>query len=116
MREDMIPNYFAGGAQPQELVELCVHMARDLGPEVFISQSRALRDRPDQTATLARFTGPTLILCGEDDRLCPVERHRLMHGLVRGSRLCILPGAGHLPTLERPEATNAALADWLDAP
>lgn len=39
-----------------------------------------------------------------------------MHGLVRGSRLCILPGAGHLPTLERPGATNAALADWLDAP
>lgn len=114
MAGDMIPNYFAAGADSAALADLCLAMARDLGPDVFANQSRALRDRPDQTATLRGYGGPTLVLCGEEDRLCPVERHQLMHDLIPGSRLEILPGAGHLPTLEQPLAVNAALSAWLD--
>ena len=90
-------------------------MARDLGPEVFLRQSRALMDRPDQTATLAAFPGPALVLMGEEDRLCPLDRHRLMAELMPQARLEIVPGAGHLPPLEQPEATSAALRRWLDA-
>jgi pimeloyl-ACP methyl ester carboxylesterase len=44
-----------------------------------------------------------------------VERHELMHMLVPRSRLVIVEGAGHMPTLERPEETTAALRDWLSA-
>ena len=55
------------------------------------------------------------VVCGREDALCPVERHELMHALVPGSRLVIVEEAGHLPTLERPEETTAALSDWLAA-
>ena len=88
-------------------------MALSLGPEVFARQSRALRDRPDQQATLAASTGPALVLMGAEDRLCPLDRHELMHKLMPQSRLVILPGAGHLPPLERPQETTSALRDWL---
>ncbi len=115
MREELKPNYLADGARREEILELCMAMALDLGPQVFQRQSLALRDRPDRQAVLREVHVPTLVLCGRDDRLCPVERHELMHGLIPGSRLVIVEGAGHLPTLERPQATNAALADWLAA-
>jgi len=38
----------------------------------------------------------------------------MMHGLLADSQLEIIENAGHLPTLEQPDATNAALANWLE--
>jgi pimeloyl-ACP methyl ester carboxylesterase len=115
MRDEMKPNYLADGPRRQDILDLCMEMALALGPEVFERQSRALASRPDQQETLARVAVPTLVLMGEHDILCPRDRHELMHALVPGSRLEIVPGAGHLPTLERPEATTAAIARWLEA-
>jgi pimeloyl-ACP methyl ester carboxylesterase len=115
MRDEMKPNYLADGPRRQDILDLCMEMALALGPEVFERQSRALASRPDQQETLARVAVPTLVLMGEHDILCPRDRHELMHALIPGSRLEIVPGAGHLPTLERPEATTAAIARWLEA-
>lgn len=113
MRDEMKPNYLAAGPGQPAILDLCMDMALSLGPEVFARQSRALRARPDQQATLAAFTGPALVLMGAEDRLCPLDRHQLMHKLMPQSRLVILPGAGHLPPLERPQETAIALRDWL---
>jgi pimeloyl-ACP methyl ester carboxylesterase len=55
------------------------------------------------------------VLCGAEDALCPLERHERMHALIPGSRLEVIPGAGHLPTLEAPDAVSAALQRWLEA-
>lgn len=115
MQEDMIPNYLASGTSRPDIVDLCMDMALSLGPEVFARQSRALATRPDQTQTLAGFDAPALVLMGADDRLCPRDRHELMHNLMPRSRLQIIDGAGHLPTLEKPKETTAALLRWLEA-
>lgn len=114
MRDEMKPNYLAGGPNIGAILDLCMAMATDLGPDVFINQSLALRDRPDQCETLRRFKGPALVLCGREDKLCPIERHEMMHELLPNSRLQIIDGAGHLPTLEQPEITTAALLRWLE--
>lgn len=116
MAEQMIPNYFTEGANNPAIRDLCLDMALALGPDVFINQSIALRDRPDQQDTLRAVTVPSLILCGRDDRLCPLERHDLMHALIPGSTMHIVEGAGHLPTLEQPETVTAALRRWLEMP
>ena len=113
MRDEMKPNYLTDGPDRAAILDLCLDMALDLGPEVFVNQSLALRDRPDQTETLRGYGGRTLVLCGRDDRLCPVERHERMHDLLPRSTLTIIEGAGHLPTLERPTETTAALDGWL---
>ncbi|MEJ6404394.1 alpha/beta fold hydrolase [Yoonia sp. 2307UL14-13] len=113
MRDEMKPNYLTDGPNTGAILDLCMAMAETIGPEAFIAQSRALQSRPDQQETLKRVTVPTLILCGEDDALCPLHRHTLMHDLIPGSTLTVIKGAGHLPTLEQPDATNEALAAWL---
>lgn len=115
MAEEMKPNYLTEGPRRAAILDLCMEMALYLGPEVFIKQSEALRDRPDQTDTLRAYDGPALVLCGRADALCPVERHELMHGLMPQSRLEIIENAGHLPVLEQPEHTTAALIRWLEA-
>ena len=114
MRDEMKPNYLADGPNQGAILDLCMAMATDLGPAVFVRQSKALRDRPDQTETLRSYAGQTLILCGRQDILCPVERHRLMQNLIPGSTMQIVEDAGHLPTLEQPQITTAALSRWLE--
>lgn len=116
MREEMKPNYLTDGPNQGAILDLCMAMAEALGPEVFIRQSHALMNRPDQQDTLRSFTRPALVLCGRDDGLCPVERHELMHSLLPNSTLEIIENAGHLPTLENPTDTTAALIRWLEAP
>ena len=115
MRDEMKPNYLADGKNKNKILELCMSMAESLGPQVFIEQSKALQTRPDQCDSLKEVQVPTLIACGEHDALCPLEKHQLMHQLVTGSRLCVIPGAGHLPTLEQAELMNQELMRWLEA-
>jgi 3-oxoadipate enol-lactonase len=70
---------------------------------------RALRDRPDSTALLHQVACPTTIICGEEDTVTPPADSRAMHQAIAGSRLVILPRAGHLSNLEAPQDFNAAL-------
>lgn len=115
LRNQMIPNYLHSGSTRDDIRALCMDMALEQGPDVFTRQSYALRDRPDQTETLKAYLGQSLVLTGEDDRLCPMDRHTQMHELLPNSELVVIKGAGHLPTLEQPEATNQALANWLNS-
>lgn len=114
MRDEMKPHYLSEGPHRAKILDICMEMAEALGPGIFVSQSRALQTRPDQQDTLRGVTCPTLILCGRDDALCPVHRHELMAELMPHATLHIVENAGHLPTLEQPDETTAALRRWLE--
>lgn len=114
MRDEMKPNYLTDGPNRGSILDLCMEMAMEQGPDVFVRQSHALMSRPDQQETLRAYNGRSLVLCGEDDGLCPVSRHDLMALLLPNSRLEVVENAGHLPTLEQPEKTNSALIRWLE--
>ena len=111
--DEMKPLYLADTADSSAVLDLCMDMALSLGEAAFINQSLALRDRPDQTQTLRLVRCPTLILHGAEDRLCPPQRHQLMHQLIPHAQLVSVANAGHPPPLESPQQTSAHLTDWL---
>lgn len=74
---------------------------------------QAMLDRPDSTPTLGTITVPTLIVVGEEDVLTPVAESELMHAGIRGSRMEVIAGAGHLANIERPAAVNHVLGEFL---
>lgn len=116
MRDEMKPNYLAPGPYRQEILAMVMDMAETLGPEVFVRQSRALQRRKDQQDVLRKSRISTLVLCGAHDQLCPVKRHEFMAELIPHATLTVLPDSGHLPTLEQPGDTTAALRAWMNAP
>lgn len=67
-------------------------------------------NRRDDTA---RIAAPTLLVAGERDPLAPPRTMERMRDAIRGSRLVVIPGAGHLAHLEHPAAFNAAVRDFL---
>lgn len=106
----------APGPQRIPILQDVIQMARELGPDLFIRQMRALQRRPDQQAALRLIKVPVLVLCGVHDTLTPVRKHRFMADLIPKAELQELDDAGHLPTLEAPEAVNAAMQQWLQVP
>jgi pimeloyl-ACP methyl ester carboxylesterase len=73
----------------------------------------ALKTRPDSTPLLSTIHVPTLIVVGEEDTLTPPAASQDMHHLVPGSELVMIPKAGHLANLERPDVFNAAVSHFL---
>ncbi len=51
---------------------------------------------------LSRISQPTLILHGESDGIVPVEEARRLAEILPNTRLSVLAGAGHVPTMTRP--------------
>jgi pimeloyl-ACP methyl ester carboxylesterase len=74
---------------------------------------QAIMSRPDSRPQLASIRCPTLVLVGDGDIATPPELHREIATGIAGARLVIVPHCGHLSTIERPDAVNAALVEWL---
>ena len=113
MRDEMKPNYLAESENKRSVLNVCMDMALNLGPDVFINQSRALQTRTDQQSNIQSINIPVLIMCGSEDKLCTVERHEMMHNMINNSELKIINNAGHMPTLEQPKETTEVLKQWL---
>jgi pimeloyl-ACP methyl ester carboxylesterase len=81
----------------------------------IIAAIEAMMARPDSTGDLARVSGPTLVLAGDEDELTPIADAEAMHEQLVRSRLVVLPRAGHLSNLESPDGFALALSDFLSS-
>jgi pimeloyl-ACP methyl ester carboxylesterase len=72
-------------------------------------------DHFDVMGTLGEIRCPTLVLCGEDDRLTPPKYARYLKDSIPGATMAIIPKAGHMVMVERPELVNQAIEEFLAA-
>jgi len=98
------------------LVKSLQDMAERIGIEGYLNQQRAIMARPDSRPRLASIACPTLVLCGREDALSPLAMHEEMAAGIHGAQLVVLEECGHVSTLERPQAVDAALRAWLATP
>lgn len=96
-----------------ELVALVRSMAHDVGREAFVRQQHAIIGRADSRPHLGMIRCPTLILCGREDAITPVEVHEEMQAQIGSSRLVVVERCGHLSPLEQPEKVSDALRSLL---
>ena len=89
-------------------------MVEETGPDAFLREQKAIMGRPDSRPLLASIRCPTLVLVGDADELTPPELSEEIAAGIRGARLVIVPHCGHISTMERPDAVNAALIEWLE--
>jgi 3-oxoadipate enol-lactonase len=82
-------------------------------PQAIADALHGLAARTDSRPTLAEVRVPTLVLVGAEDVLTPPAESEAMAAAIPGARLEVVPRAGHLANLERPDVVNAALAAFL---
>jgi pimeloyl-ACP methyl ester carboxylesterase len=102
-------------ANDEGLKNIVRDMAHDTGPDAFVRQQKAIMGRHDSRPLLSEIGCPTLVLVGDADELTPPELAREIAADILGSRLVVVPDCGHLSTIEKPEAVNAAMIEWLKA-
>jgi surfactin synthase thioesterase subunit len=95
------------------LVDSVKAMAQAVGRAGFVRQQTAIIGRPDSRPLLAQIRCPTLVLCGREDRVLPLEMSEEMAAAIPGATLVVLDGTGHLSPLEQPERVTEALREWL---
>ena len=97
------------------LVKIIREMAERTGIEAYLRQQEAIIARPDYRSMLPSVACPTLVLCGREDKLTPLHNSEEMAAAIPDAKLVVVEECGHMSTLERPEAVNAAMREWLTA-
>ena len=87
--------------------------AAQIGPAVKLNDLRCcdVFDVMDQVGDIRL---PTLVLCGADDVMTPVKYSEYLHDRIESSEIRIIEGGSHFVQLERPEAVNSAIEEFLD--
>ena len=96
-----------------DLLRLLADMATAVGSEGFARQQQAAMGRPDNRELLKELQVPALVLCGRQDQVTPLALSEEMATLLPDVQLVVVETAGHMTTLEQPDAVKAAVAGWL---
>lgn len=73
----------------------------------------ALAGRSETCSRLDEITIPTLIICGREDEVTPLEQSESMHTAIKDSTLHVIDNAGHVSNLEQPDEFNEHILDFL---
>jgi pimeloyl-ACP methyl ester carboxylesterase len=104
-RDEMIARLRTEGVPPD--------LETEVPPEELAVAQEAMRDRPDLSGVVSSFGGPILVCVGERDEIVSAEEARaLAADALRGS-LEIVPGAGHLVSIEQSERFTEILTGFL---
>ncbi len=73
----------------------------------------AMIGRNDTAGYLPKIKIPSLVLCGEKDKLTPPDTMEIIAGNIGGSRFIIIPEAAHMTPIENPAAVSKAISEFM---
>lgn len=107
----MIPALFSESASAERVDEFAAIMS-EFHPAGFRAMARSLAEA-DLRDVLPRIDVPTLLLYGDKDVRAPLNVAEDLHAAIPTSRLVVLPGVGHMSSLEAAERFNAEVRSFL---
>jgi pimeloyl-ACP methyl ester carboxylesterase len=114
--EEWIPSYLPGllteAAEPEMVQEVTALMS-DVRPDGNRTMLMGMAEA-DLRPALPHVDVPTLLLYGDRDQRSPVEVGRVLHEGISTSRLVVLPGVGHLSSVEGAEQFNREVRAFLE--
>ena len=113
--DSMLPKLLAPANYQEnpELVEQVRRLILGTDPRTIAAAQRGMAEREDMTDRLAEIDLPTLIVCGADDPISTPGEMQAIAAQLPHAAYTEITGAGHLPPLERPTATTAAIEKFL---
>jgi pimeloyl-ACP methyl ester carboxylesterase len=106
----LLPTMFSK-TMPRQTVDDFRASMQAFHPLGFRAMARASAE--DVRDVLSHIDVPTLLMYGDRDVRAPLTVAEALHAAIPGSRLVVLPDAGHLCNIEAPNAFNAAVRDFL---
>jgi pimeloyl-ACP methyl ester carboxylesterase len=110
--EAFLPRLLSANAS-SELRARVTSLMQNNKPEGSAAALRGMALRPDSRDVLARYTGPALVVVGEDDVITGPDKAQQMGDLLVNAKLARISRAGHLANMEAPEEVNRTLDAFL---
>ena len=113
--ETMGPKLFAAGKfeENPEIVRELRRVISETSPSAIAVAQRAMAARPDMSHLLPNIEVPTLVIAGVEDALIPAKEMQQIAETIPHGRYAEIAGAGHMATIENPEAVNAAITAFI---
>lgn len=92
------------------------HWRKTLASNHRLGITRAVRgviERQGVEDELERIKAPTLVVVGDQDVATVPAKSERIAARIAGSRLVVIPGAGHSSTIEEPAAVGRAIEEFL---
>ena len=108
---EFIPRWLPGLLSPAAPAALRAELAAimsDFHPSGYRTMARAVAEA-DETGRLGSIRVPTLLVWGEADARSPLGIAEELRDAIPGAELVVIPGAGHVSSLEQPAPFNAAV-------
>ncbi len=100
------------GKASLDLLEKSLYNMMQIRPEILYGDYLAC-DRFDVMNEVEKIDLPTLILCGDEDELTPVKYSQFLHHRIKGSKLEVIPDAGHMVMMESASAFNETIREFI---
>lgn len=97
-----------------ELVEQLRSVVFSNSQHIITQGLTALAERSETCSILEEITIPTLIICGREDAVTPLDESKFLNKHIKGSVLHVISNAGHVSNLEEPLKFNKLLRDFLN--
>jgi pimeloyl-ACP methyl ester carboxylesterase len=110
----MLPTMFSESAPPEAVARFAASV-RSLDPAGFRIMSHAVAEA-DLRETLADVDVPTLLLYADQDVRAPLPVADALHAAIPRSRLVVIPGVGHVSSVEAPDVFNDCVRAFLRSP
>ncbi|WKZ36417.1 MAG: alpha/beta hydrolase [Anaerolineales bacterium] len=105
-------SFFSPTASP-DLIRLSRQGLLKTDPSVLLGDFLAC-NQFDATSRLSEIRIPTLVLCGEKDKMMPPKFSGFLRDSVSNARLHLVPSAGHMLQLEKPDIVADLLKKFMD--
>jgi 3-oxoadipate enol-lactonase len=103
--ENMAPKLTSNPEQVKPLHKLIMQNK----PKGVVASLKGMAERPDAQGWLATICVPAVVVAGAADMFVPLERAQTMAQLLGKAWIVELPGVGHMPMIDAPQATADAL-------
>lgn len=113
--EQAIPGLFSDRTKEQHpvFIEELINRYSNFSAISLVAYTEAMRDRPDTTEVLKKFTKPVLLIVGEYDTAIPIEQSLKLCKIADFTYIYIGAHSGHMGMLEEPEFCLKAIRDFL---
>jgi pimeloyl-ACP methyl ester carboxylesterase len=107
----LMPTMFSASVAAGTAAEFAVSMS-EFHPAGFRAMARSVAES-DLRDVLPRIGVPTLLLYGDKDVRAPLNVAEDLHAAIPSSRLVVMPGVGHVSSVEAAERFNAEVRAFL---
>jgi len=98
----------------KEVISFCHRIISQAKPRGVIGVLEGMAERPDRMDVLSELEVTTILIAGVDDQIISIDSNREMAAQMKHTWLVEIPGAGHMPMLEKPKEVARALQQFIE--